>query len=222
MQITEMSIPDAYRITPDPVPDRRGVFLEHWRQSEFTEVTGYPLTIGQINYSVSKKNTIRGIHGTVTPPGQAKLVTCVRGAVLDVLVDLRVGSPTFGRYEITLQEAASGLAVYFAEGLGHAFLTLTDDTCVNYVCSTEYVPGTMVDIQAFDPAIGIPWNLSGEPVMSDKDKVAPTLHEAAEAGLLPTYEACRRIYRDLAARELSASSYGAGQAAQSTEDSRRG
>ncbi|MGH3686455.1 MAG: dTDP-4-dehydrorhamnose 3,5-epimerase family protein [Pseudonocardiaceae bacterium] len=193
-----MSIPNAYRITMEPIPDRRGVFYENWRQSAFTEATGYPLTVGQVNYSVSQKNTIRGIHGTITPPGQAKLVTCVRGAALDVCVDLRVGSPTFGKYEITLQEAESGVSVYFADGLGHAFLALTDDTCINYICSTEYVHGTMVDIQAFDPVIGIPWDLTGEPIMSDKDRAAPILAEAAAAGLLPTYEQCLKIYEDLA------------------------
>ncbi|MET8980090.1 dTDP-4-dehydrorhamnose 3,5-epimerase family protein [Streptomyces sp. NPDC004539] len=198
MKISEMSIPHAYLITTEPFPDRRGLFRETWRQSAFTEATGYPLTVGQISCSVSRKNTIRGIHGTVTPPGQAKLVTCVRGATLDVVVDLRIGSPTFGKHETVVLDAGSGTSVYLADGLGHAFQALTDDTHVTYVCSAEYVDGTMIDVQAFDPEIGIPWQPAGEPLMSDKDRAAPTLAEAAASGLLPTYEQCLKLYADLA------------------------
>ncbi|WP_416966930.1 dTDP-4-dehydrorhamnose 3,5-epimerase family protein [Streptomyces sp. 4F14] len=198
MKISEMSIPHAYLITTEPFPDRRGHFRETWRQSAFTEATGYPLPVGQISSSVSRKNTIRGIHGTVTPPGQAKLVTCVSGAVLDVCVDLRIGSPTFGKYETVVLEAGSGTSVYYADGLGHAFLALADDTQLTYVCSAEYVPGTMIDVQAFDPEIGIPWRPTAEPVMSDKDRAAPPLAEAAASGLLPTYEQCLELYADLA------------------------
>ncbi|MEU1284832.1 dTDP-4-dehydrorhamnose 3,5-epimerase family protein [Kitasatospora sp. NPDC005856] len=190
MDITEMSIPGAYRIGTKHVPDRRGKFYEAWRVTELLEQTGHHFEIRQVNYSVSKKNTVRGIHGTTIPPGQTKLVTCVRGAALDVAVDLRVGSPTFGTFDVTLQEAESGIGVYLSDGIGHAFLALTDDTCMNYLCGAEYVPGTMVDIQAFDPALGIPWDrhLDGPPIMSDKDAAAPTLAEAAAQGLLPTYE----------------------------------
>jgi len=188
MEISETSIPGAYRVTPRHWPDRRGHFFESWRFSELLRQAGHSFEIRQVNYSVSGKNTLRGIHGTTLPPGQTKLVTCVRGAALDVAVDLRVGSPTFGRHEVTLQEAATGIGVYLAEGIGHAFLALTDDTCMNYLCGAEYVPGTMIDIQALDPALGIPWDLDGPPVMSDKDAAAPTLAEAAERGLLPTYE----------------------------------
>lgn len=115
-------------------------------------------------------------------------MTCVRGAALDVAVDLRVGSPTFGKFDMTLQEAETGIGVFLSEGIGHAFLSLADDTCMNYLCGAEYVHGTMIDIQAFDPAIGIPWELDGPPIMSDKDAAAPTLAEAVEQGLLPSYE----------------------------------
>jgi NDP-hexose 3,5-(Or5-) epimerase len=199
MKITEMSIPHAYRITPDRHPDRRGHFYEALRAGELSEVIGYPFAVGQVNYSLSRRNTLRGIHGTMIPPSQAKLVTCVRGAVIDVAVDLRIGSPTFGRYEMTPQDPESGVSVYLADGLGHAFLALTDDTCVNYLCSEEYVPGTMIEIDALDPSIGIPWGLSDRLVMSDKDAAAPTLAEAVAAGLLPTYEECLAHYEALGA-----------------------
>ncbi|MER5732878.1 dTDP-4-dehydrorhamnose 3,5-epimerase [Streptomyces sp. NPDC002138] len=194
MAIEEMKVRDAFRITPSQLTDNRGRFFEAWRIGELTELSGQPFAVKQVNFSVSSRNTLRGIHGTTLPPGQAKLVTCVRGAALDVVVDLRVGSPTFGMFDTTVQEADSGIGVYLADGLGHAFLALTDDTCMNYLCSEEYVPGTMVDIQALDPAIGIPWNTSGTLVRSEKDAAAPTLAEAVALGLLPTYEQARASY----------------------------
>ncbi|MUN36168.1 dTDP-4-dehydrorhamnose 3,5-epimerase family protein [Actinomadura litoris] len=187
MKIEPMSVLDAYRITPTHHEDRRGSFYESWRFEELAAHLGHPFVVRQANFSASRRNTLRGIHGTTSPPGQAKLVTCVRGAALDVVVDLRVGSPTFGRFDITPQEADSGVAVCLADGLGHGFLALTDDTCMNYLCDTEYIHGTMLDIQALDPELGIPWNLDGEPIRSDKDTAAPTLAEAAAAGLLPRY-----------------------------------
>ncbi len=188
MKIEPMSVLDAYRITPAHITDRRGSFYEGWRISDLTANFGHEFVVRQVNFSVSKRNTLRGIHGTTFPPGQAKLVTCVRGAALDVVVDLRIGSPTYGQFDTTLQEAETGVGVYLADGLGHAFLALTDDTCMNYLCSTEYVPGTMTDIQALDPALGIPWNIDGEPIRSDKDAAAPTLAEAAASGVLPHYQ----------------------------------
>ncbi|MFH0340711.1 MAG: dTDP-4-dehydrorhamnose 3,5-epimerase family protein [Chromatiales bacterium] len=197
MKITELSISNSFRIESKKIPDNRGTFYEAVRYSALSEAIGYPFRVGQINFSVSAKNTLRGIHGTALPPGQEKLVTCVRGAALDVVVDLRVASPTFGKFEVTYQDADSGISVYMADGLGHAFLALTDDTCMNYVCSAEYVRGTMLDIDARDPAIGIPWELSEPPIMSEKDANAPTLAEAVEAGLLATYDECLEVYEKL-------------------------
>jgi NDP-hexose 3,5-(Or5-) epimerase len=199
MQITEMSMPNAYRIVPQRHLDRRGHFFEAFRADAISETIGYPFVVGQANYSVSRRNTVRGIHGTSIPPGQAKLVTCVRGAVLDVAVDLRIGSPTYGAYELTRQDEESGVAVYLADGLGHAFLALTDDACMSYLCSEPYVPGTMLEINPFDPEIGIPWNMSAPPIMSDKDAAAPTLAAAAAAGMLPKYEDCIAHYAALKA-----------------------
>lgn len=195
--VTEMSIADAYRITPPKNPDRRGYFYEAFRAGVLSDIIGYPFVVGQANYSMSYRNTLRGIHGTTVPPGQAKLVTCVRGAVLDVAVDLRVGSPTFGRFDMTRQDEESGIAVYLADGLGHAFLTLTDNACMNYLCSEEYVPGTMIEVDPLDPDVGIPWDLPEPPIMSDKDAGAVSLDEARSSGLLPTYEDCLAHYAAL-------------------------
>lgn len=192
-----MRVPDAYRVTPKRHSDNRGHFHESFQNHALSSVIGHPFNVAQVNCSVSQRNTLRGIHGTVLPPGTAKYVTCVRGAVLDVVVDLRVGSPTFGAHDVTELDESTDTAVYMADGLGHAFLALTDDTCVYYLCSEAYVPGTMIEINALDPDLGLPWNLTGEPVMSDKDLVAPSLAEAARSGLLPTYEECLAHYAKL-------------------------
>src|SRR5579859_2791057 len=181
-----MTVPGAYRIEPEPLPDSRGYFYELIRSSTLLAGTDWELTVRQVNFSVSRRNTVRGIHGTALPPGQAKFVTCVRGSALDIAVDIRVGSPTFGCYDITYQSPESGTAVYLPDGIGHAFLALTDDTTMCYLCSTEYVPGTMIDIDAFDPDLALPWGLSEPPIRSAKDAAAPTLAAAAAAGLLPT------------------------------------
>ncbi|MGC7102993.1 dTDP-4-dehydrorhamnose 3,5-epimerase family protein [Amycolatopsis lurida] len=199
MKTAEMAIRDAYRVFPEHHRDRRGCFYEAFRAGELSEVIGYPFVVNQANFSVSCRNTLRGVHGTAMPPGQAKLVTCVRGAVMDVVVDLRLGSPTFGVFEVTHQDADSGTAVYLADGLGHAFLALTDDACMNYLCSEEYVPGTMIEIDALDPDIGIPWTFSEPPIRSAKDAAAPSLSDAVSSGLLPSYDQCLAHYTALRA-----------------------
>lgn len=196
-KIAEMTIPNAYRIFPEHHPDSRGRFQEAFRAGPLAEAIGYPFAVGQVNYSVSRRNTVRGIHGTSLPPGQAKLVTCLRGAVMDIAVDLRVGSPTFGMFDVTQQDEESGTAVYLADGLGHAFLALTDDVIMSYLCSEEYVPGTMLEINPMDPDIGIPWTLTGPPIMSEKDAGAIGIKEAEARGLLPAYEDCLAHYAAL-------------------------
>lgn len=193
-KVTEMAMPNAFRLTQDRHLDRRGYFAEAFRADVLSEAIGYPFAVRQSSYSVSRRGTVRGIHGTAIPPGQAKLVTCVRGAVMDVVVDWRVGSPTFGMFEVTRQDEESGIAVYLADGLGHAFLALTDDACMNYLCSEAYVAGTMIEVDAFDGDIGIPWGLTAPPIRSDKDAAAPGLETAASSGLLPTYEECLAHY----------------------------
>ena len=191
MRISEMTVPGAYRVEPEPLSDSRGLFFESVRRSDLLAGTDWELTIRQVNFSVSRRNTLRGIHGTTVPPGQAKFITCVRGRVLDIAIDIRVGSPTFGQYDVTYQSPETGTAVYLPDGIGHAFLALTDDTSMCYLCSAEYEPGSMIDIDALDPALGLPWNLTEPPIRSAKDAAAPTLAEAAAAGILPTYAECQ-------------------------------
>jgi NDP-hexose 3,5-(Or5-) epimerase len=194
MDIRELAVADAYCLKPDRLTDSRGCFYELFRPDVLAEVTGHRFAVAQTNISVSRRGTLRGIHGASVPPGLAKVVTCLRGTVLDIAVDLRVGSPTFGQHDITWQDAESGISVYLAEGLGHAFLALTDDACMHYMCSDTYDPDVVIDVNPLDPELGVRWGLTSEPVMSKKDAAAPTLAEAAERGLLPAYADCLALY----------------------------
>lgn len=190
-------IEGAWALEPKVFPDDRGSFHEWYRGEEFREATGYDLSLTQANCSVSRWGVLRGVHFSDVPPGQAKYVTCLRGAVLDVVVDLRVGSPTFGRWEALRLDDDSHHAVFLAEGLGHAFMALTDDATVVYLCSTGYAPEREHGVHPLDPELGIAWPEHIRPVLSPKDAEAPGLAEAKRAGLLPLYEACARHYDQL-------------------------
>ena len=190
MKYRALNVPGSYEITPQQVGDDRGTFLEWFKDESFTAEVGHGVELAQANCSVSKRGVLRGIHFADVPPGQAKYVTCVRGAVLDVVVDIRVGSPTFGAWDSVLLDTVERRAVYLTEGLGHAFLSLEDDSTVVYLCSTPYAPGREHEVHPLDPAIGIDWPTEVTPLLSPKDAAAPTLAAAAEAGLLPTWEAC--------------------------------
>jgi dTDP-4-dehydrorhamnose 3,5-epimerase len=188
--VNPLGIEGAWVYTPQVHSDDRGSFAEAFRGAEFAADLGYRLDVAQANCSVSRRGVIRGIHYADVPPGQAKYVTCVAGAILDVVVDLRTGSPSFGKWEAVQLDAGTRGAVFLAEGLGHAFMALTDDATALYLCSTPYAPGREHGVDPRDPAIGIAWPLDTEPVLSEKDAAAPTLDEALRAGLLPSYHEC--------------------------------
>ncbi|MFH8571828.1 dTDP-4-dehydrorhamnose 3,5-epimerase family protein [Streptomyces sp. NPDC017993] len=198
MDIQQTAVADAYRITPRLLSDSRGTFHESFRHDQLARETGHFFVPRQVNYSSSRRGTLRGLHGVLLPPGQAKFVSCVRGSVLDVVADVRPGSPTYGAHTASVLDADGGAGVFVAEGLVHGFVALTDDACVSYLCSTEFVPGTQIDICPFDPDLALPWHLglTGEPLLSDKDARAPALSAVADQGLLATYEECRSRYAE--------------------------
>ena len=197
MQVDELKVPGAWSFTPRQFPDPRGVFLEWFKADALEQVLGHRLQVVQANHSVSARGTLRGVHFADVPPSQAKYVYCTRGAVLDVVVDIRVGSPTFGVSDAVLLDDADRRGVYLSEGLGHAFLALTDDANVTYLCSAPYAPGREHGISPLDPALDLPWPGDVEPLLSDKDAAAPTLEQARESGLLPDWEACQSFYASL-------------------------
>jgi len=192
VKVRELAVPDAYEVSTDVFPDERGLFLNPFRADLLAEATGHRLTVAQTNHSASRRGVVRGVHFALLPPGQAKYVYCPRGAALDVVVDIRVGSPTFGRHDVVRIDDRDFRAVYLAEGLGHLIIALEDDTVAAYLCSTGYDPAREKGVSPTDPALGLP--IPDDAVLSARDTAAPTLAEAAEQGLLPTYEECRAFY----------------------------
>ncbi len=199
MQIRELSVPDSYEVTPVQRADERGVFLEWYRFDLLEEVVGHRLDLRQANISVSAKGVVRGVHFADIPLGQAKYVTVTNGAVLDYVVDLRVGSPAFGTWDTVRLDTLDRRAVYLAEGLGHAFIALTDNATVSYLVSDIYNPSREHGVNPLDPAIALVFPPdAGEPILSKKDTDAPGLVEAREHGLLPTWEQAKAFYASLA------------------------
>ena len=189
MKFRELSLPGAFEITPRLHGDPRGLFTEWYRHDRLAELVGHPLRLAQANMSVSARGVVRGVHFADVPPGQAKYVTCVRGAVLDVLVDLRVGSPAFGRWEGVRLDDVDRRAVYVPEGFGHGFCALTDDATLSYLCSETYNPAGERAVHPLDPDLGIDWPADA-PQLSDRDAAAPSLATALADGLLPSYDTC--------------------------------
>jgi dTDP-4-dehydrorhamnose 3,5-epimerase len=199
VEIRPLAIADAFEITPRQFPDGRGVFLESFRGDLLAEHLGHRPQVVQTNISVSSQGTVRGIHFADVPPSQAKYITAVSGSLLDFVVDIRVGSPTFGQWESILLDTKDRRAVYLPEGMGHAFAALEDDTTAMYLVTAPYAPSREHGIHPLDPDVGLTLPEGMEaPLLSPKDQGAPTLAEAREQGLLPTYAACQEFYATLA------------------------
>ncbi|MBN9376557.1 MAG: dTDP-4-dehydrorhamnose 3,5-epimerase family protein [Cellulomonas sp.] len=204
MTFRALRLPGAWEFTPRQFADPRGVFLEYFQGAPFAQTVGHRLTVAQANLSVSAAGVVRGLHYADVPPSQAKYVTCARGAVLDVVVDIRVGSPTFGQWDSVLLDDSDRRAIYLSEGLGHAFMSLEDGSTVLYLCSAPYAPGHEHGVNPLDPALGITWPTTARdggpltPLLSDKDAAAPSLAEAVAGGLLPRWEVALEFERSLA------------------------
>jgi dTDP-4-dehydrorhamnose 3,5-epimerase len=194
MEFRELAVPGAWEVTPRVLDDERGSFLEWYRAPEFARTVGHDLDLRQANCSVSGAGVLRGIHVTDVPPGQAKYVFCPRGAIVDVVVDLRVGSASFGTWTAVVLDDVEHRALYLSEGLGHAFLSLEEGSTVVYLCSAQYAPAADHAVDALDPGLGIEWPTSGRDgralhvSRSPKDASAPTLEEALRLGLLPSMD----------------------------------
>ena len=203
MEIRELKVGDAYEVTPKILGDSRGAFLEWFRADRVQEATGRRLDLRQANASISSAGAIRGVHFADVPPSQAKYVTCPKGALLDVVVDIRVGSPTFGAWDAVLLDDVDRRGVFVSEGLGHAFMALEDDTMISYLCTAPYTPAREHGVHPLDPAVGIEWPTTGRdgaelaPLLSAKDAEAPSLDEAAAQGLLPAYDAVQSFLASL-------------------------
>ena len=189
MGVRELAVPGAWEITPRLNADARGASFEWFTEREFAAMAGPSFDMRQANYSVSAAGVLRGLHFAQLPPGQAKYITCVKGSVFDVVVDIRTGSPTYGQWDSVLLDDVDRRSTYISEGLAHGFVALHDDSTVMYLCSAPYAPDREHTISAFDPAIGIDWPLPDTQLrLSDRDAAAPTLAEVQSAGLLPGWD----------------------------------
>jgi dTDP-4-dehydrorhamnose 3,5-epimerase len=198
VKVRELTVPGAWEFTPQVHTDSRGLFYEWFTDSSFSAFAGHRFDVHQVNCSVSSSGVLRGLHFAQVPPGQAKYVTCLHGSVFDVIVDIRVGSPTFGQWDAAVLDVRTRRCVYLSEGLGHAFLALEDDSAITYLCSAGYNPKREHTINAVDPALDIAWPaVYGGPIMSDRDRDAPTLEQVRAQGLLPTWAETRAFVDDL-------------------------
>ncbi|MGW0857065.1 dTDP-4-dehydrorhamnose 3,5-epimerase family protein [Streptomyces sp. NPDC002690] len=185
-QVERTGIEGALRVRGALHEDDRGAFREI-HSARWSGATGRQFVPAQTNVSVSRRGALRGIAYSEVPPGQAKVVTCLTGAVLDVVVDLRVGSPTFGEWRMHELREDTGVSVLIEEGLGHAFVALADQTTMLYLLSSPHNPGREHSVNALDPGLAIAWPTGLPAIRSERDLAAPGLHEAAAAGLLPHF-----------------------------------
>lgn len=204
--VRDLAVAGAFTVTPRVFADDRGAFVSPFEEPAHLARTGRRLfPVRQTSYSRSRAGVVRGIHFSTTPTGQAKYVWCSSGSVLDYVVDLRLGSPTFGTWDAVRLDAARGQAVSFPVGVGHAFAALTDDASVTYLLSTSYEPEHERACSLDDPEIGLelPGGLPAAP-RSERDTAAPTLAALRDAGLLPDHARClaheRALYGEDPAR----------------------
>lgn len=185
MKARELAVGGAWAFTPDPHRDDRGLFISPFEAAEFAAAVGHELfPVAQMSTSVSRHGVARGVHYARTRPGCAKYVHCARGRVLDFVIDIRVGSPTFGQWDAV--ELSDMQAVYLPAGLGHAFVALSDDATVCYLLSRGYVPADELAVSLLDPELDLP--IPAGAVLSDRDRAAPSLGDALADNLLPHYQ----------------------------------
>ena len=185
MTARPLSIHGAWLLQSQVFADDRGTFSEWFKSSLLTELTGESFEPVQANVSVSNAGVIRGIHYSLAPRGQAKLVTVLRGSILDFAIDARVGSPTFGKHESVKMVAGDGQAMFLRHDMAHAFQALEDNTVVAYLVSSEYSPTEEKEISPLCPELNIQWFQNLEVVLSAKDQAAPDLKNQLSNGLLP-------------------------------------
>ena len=196
MKAHPLKISGSWKIEFQKFDDNRGFFYESFKEEDFKNQIGRNLNIKQTNTSSSSKGSVRGIHYAFVPPSQAKLVQCQRGSIKDYVIDIRVGSPTFGQFEEIELNEKSASAVFIEEGLAHAFVALENQTVVTYFVTEKYNPEREKGINPFDKTLNVKWP-DIELILSEKDKQAISLEEAKNQGLLPTFDECQKFIKSL-------------------------
>lgn len=194
-----LRVEGAVEFTPTVFADHRGHFVSPFQGSFFDEATGFPglFPIAQASTNVSRRGVLRGLHFTAAPPGMAKYAFCTHGAALDIVVDLRVGSPTFGLWDSVRLDDRDVRAMYFPVGVGHAFVALEDATVMTYILSAEYVANNERAISPHDADLALPIPNDLPIILSERDQVAAGFAEAQETGRLPDYQQCRALDEEL-------------------------
>jgi dTDP-4-dehydrorhamnose 3,5-epimerase len=188
MGYSELKIAGCYLISQQVFPDERGLYREWFRSSEIAEFDS-SFSIQQASFSNSKRGVIRGMHFSIAPEGQSKIVTCTSGAVTDVLIDLRIGSPTFLEVVTLNFGEDKGLGVFIASGVGHGFQVSSAMGSMMYLTSSVYSPKQEMGIAPLDPELRIEWPISypSQVTLSVADEQAPTLRAAEKMGILPIF-----------------------------------
>ncbi|CAL9423163.1 dTDP-4-dehydrorhamnose 3,5-epimerase family protein [Streptomyces radiopugnans] len=187
MIFEELGLDGVHLVETKVHGDARGAFVELFVGERLHAATGRLMEVAQVNCSVSRRGTIRGIHLTAAPPGEAKYVTCVSGSIVDMVVDVRVGSPTYGASVAIPLDDVRRRAVYIPAGFGHGFAAVSETAVVAYMCDRVYTPGKAISIDPLDPRLALPWPAMDDIVLSDKDRTAPTLAQTEALGVLPSY-----------------------------------
>lgn len=186
VKLSELAIDGLFLLESPVWGDDRGFFREWFKQSDF-EASGLEFQTQQANLSLSSRNVVRGLHYSLAPEGQAKVVTCVFGDLDDVIVDVRVGSPSFRRVEMVHLAADNDRSLFLPAGVAHGFCVTSELAALSYLLSSPFNASMELEINPFDTQIAVPWTVDGEPVVSAKDRAAPSLVEREQANELPVY-----------------------------------
>jgi dTDP-4-dehydrorhamnose 3,5-epimerase len=187
VKLIELPIPGAFVLESSVWEDNRGFFREWFKLGDL-EAAGIDFPIQQANLSMSKRNVVRGLHYSLAPEGQAKLVTCAYGELDDVLVDVRMGSSVYGRVEVVHLSADEERSVLIPAGVAHGFCVTSEIGALTYLLSSPFNAEMELEVNPFDKVLNIPWPLSGDAITSEKDAKAPTLMQRLWAGQLPKFD----------------------------------
>jgi dTDP-4-dehydrorhamnose 3,5-epimerase len=186
VKLTELSISGLYIVESPVWSDSRGYFREWYKEGDF-EASGVNFPVQQGSLSMSKRGVIRGLHYSLAPEGQAKLVTCMYGELDDVIVDIRVGSPTYGQLEMIHLSADEERSVLLPAGVAHGICITSEVAILAYLLSSPFNKPMELEINPFDEEIKVPWALKSKASISDKDKAAPSLAQRRASNELPIF-----------------------------------
>ena len=196
MKAKPLEISGAWEVELKKFDDSRGFFFESFRSDFSHDTFGRKFTVKQTNTSVSAKGAVRGIHYALVPPSQAKYVQCQKGSIMDYVIDIRIGSPTFGKSLSIELDSDTPRAIFIEEGLAHAFVALEDETVVTYLVNENFNPEREKGINPFDKELAINWPKI-DLLLSEKDKTAISLTKAKELDLLPSFAECKQFIKTL-------------------------